>query len=66
MFHGRYKAVLVERESRVPELCRYVVLNPVRAGIGSAFVPVVHQVTSGDMCKKIYRHLSFPSMKCIL
>jgi len=28
---GRYKAILVERESYLLELCRYVVLNPVRA-----------------------------------
>jgi len=28
---GRFKAVLVEKESHLLELCRYVVLNPVRA-----------------------------------
>ena len=33
MFQGRYKAILVERESHLLELTRYVVLNPVRAGI---------------------------------
>ena len=32
MFQGRYKAILVERDSHLLELCRYVVLNPVRAG----------------------------------
>jgi REP element-mobilizing transposase RayT len=31
VFQGRYKAILVERESYLLELCRYVVLNPVRA-----------------------------------
>jgi len=31
LFQGRYTAVLVERESHLLELCRYVVLNPVRA-----------------------------------
>jgi putative transposase len=31
VFQGRYKAVLVERESHLLELARYVVLNPVRA-----------------------------------
>jgi len=31
VFQGRYKAVLVEKESYLLELCRYVVLNPVRA-----------------------------------
>lgn len=33
IFQGRYKAVLVEKESYLLELSRYVVLNPVRAGI---------------------------------
>lgn len=33
LFQGRFKAILVERESHLLELARYVVLNPVRAGI---------------------------------
>jgi REP element-mobilizing transposase RayT len=33
VFQGRYKAILVEKESHLLELCRYVVLNPVRAGM---------------------------------
>jgi REP element-mobilizing transposase RayT len=33
VFQGRYKAILVEKESYLLELCRYVVLNPVRAKI---------------------------------
>ncbi len=33
LFQGRFKAILVERESHLLELCRYVVLNPVRAGM---------------------------------
>jgi REP element-mobilizing transposase RayT len=33
LFQGRFKAILVERESYLLELCRYVVLNPVRAGV---------------------------------
>ena len=33
IFQGRYKSILVERGSYLLELCRYVVLNPVRAGI---------------------------------
>lgn len=32
VFQGRYKSILVEREGYLLELCRYVVLNPVRAG----------------------------------
>ena len=31
LFQGRYKAILVERETHLLELVRYVVLNPVRA-----------------------------------
>ena len=31
LFQGRFKAILVERNSYLLELCRYVVLNPVRA-----------------------------------
>jgi REP element-mobilizing transposase RayT len=33
VFQGRYKAILVERDSYLLELARYVVLNPVRAGL---------------------------------
>jgi REP element-mobilizing transposase RayT len=33
LFQGRYKAILVEKESHLLEVCRYVVLNPVRARI---------------------------------
>lgn len=32
-FQGRYKAILVEKEGYLLELSRYVVLNPVRAGM---------------------------------
>ena len=31
VFQGRYKAILVEQDAHLLELCRYVVLNPVRA-----------------------------------
>ena len=33
VFQGRYKAILVQKESYLLELARYVVLNPVRAGM---------------------------------
>lgn len=33
VFQGRFRAVIVEREAYLLELLRYVVLNPVRAGI---------------------------------
>jgi len=31
VFQGRYKSILVDRDNYLLELCRYVVLNPVRA-----------------------------------
>jgi REP element-mobilizing transposase RayT len=33
LFQGRYKAILVEKDSHLLELTRYIVLNPVRAGM---------------------------------
>ncbi len=33
LFQGRYKAILVEKENYLLELSRYIVLNPVRAGL---------------------------------
>ena len=33
VFQGRYKAILIERDSYLLELARYVVLNPLRAGM---------------------------------
>lgn len=35
VLQGRFKSILVERETHLLELCRYVVLNPVRAGIAA-------------------------------
>lgn len=33
LLHGRYKAVLVDRDTYLKELVRYIALNPVRAGL---------------------------------
>jgi REP element-mobilizing transposase RayT len=33
LFQGRFKAILVQKDSHLLELCRYIVLNPVKAGI---------------------------------
>ncbi|MCV6614657.1 MAG: transposase, partial [Cellvibrionaceae bacterium] len=33
VFQGRYKSILVDKDSYLLELCRYIVLNPVRAGL---------------------------------
>jgi REP element-mobilizing transposase RayT len=36
VFASRYKSILVEREAHLLELCRYLALNPVEAGICAA------------------------------
>jgi hypothetical protein len=36
LFQGRYKAILVQKESYLLELTRYIVLNPVRARMAGA------------------------------
>ncbi len=33
LFQGRFKSILVDRDACLLELCRYIVLNPVRAGM---------------------------------
>jgi REP element-mobilizing transposase RayT len=33
LFQGRYKTILVDKDAYLLELCRYIVLNPVRASI---------------------------------
>jgi REP element-mobilizing transposase RayT len=35
LFQGRYKAIIVDKDAYLLELCRYIHLNPVRAGIVS-------------------------------
>lgn len=35
LFQGRYKAILIQKDSHLLEVCRYVVLNPVRAKISN-------------------------------
>ncbi len=33
LFQGRYKAILIEKDNYLLTLCRYIVLNPVKAGL---------------------------------
>ncbi|CAH1189424.1 hypothetical protein NTGBS_1020003 [Candidatus Nitrotoga sp. BS] len=33
LFQGRFKAIVVDRDNYLLELCRYVVLNPIRAAM---------------------------------
>jgi putative transposase len=50
VFQGRYKSILVERDSYLLELCRYIVLNPVRAQMvehAGQFVWSSYQATVG-------------------
>lgn len=35
VFQGRFKSILIERDSYLLELCRYIVCNPVKAGMCS-------------------------------
>ncbi|OPY75258.1 MAG: Transposase IS200 like protein [Syntrophorhabdus sp. PtaU1.Bin058] len=36
LFQGRFKAILVQKDSHLLALCRYIVLNPVKAGISQS------------------------------
>jgi len=36
LFQGRYKSILIQKDSHLLEVCRYVVLNPVRARMADA------------------------------
>lgn len=52
LFQGRYKAILVQRESYLLELSRYIVLNPVRAGMvakAEQWPWSSHRSVTGDM-----------------
>jgi putative transposase len=35
LYQGRYKAILVDKDNYLLSLCRYIVLNPVRAGLAN-------------------------------
>ena len=51
VFQGRFKSILVERDSYLIELARYIVLNPVRAGLTDAperWRWSSYQATGGD------------------
>lgn len=48
LFQGRFKGILVERDSYLLELARYVVLNPVRARIVTRTAGVVLEQLSRD------------------
>lgn len=57
VFQGRYKAILVDRDSYLLELCRYIVLNPVRANmVASAeqYLWSSYHATAGDVTNPIW------------
>jgi REP element-mobilizing transposase RayT len=35
VFQGRYSAILIQRDAHLLEACRYIVLNPIRAGLAA-------------------------------
>lgn len=51
VFQGRYKAIVVQKDTHLLELCRYVVLNPVRAGLVE---------TAADWPWSNYRAMTWP------
>jgi putative transposase len=51
VFQARYRSILVEKDSHLLALCRYVVLNPVRAGLcpgPAAYYWSSYQATAGQ------------------
>jgi putative transposase len=59
LFQGRYKAILVQKEAHLLELARYVVLNPVRAGLvahPSDWPWSSHRITLGEGSQGQCRH----------
>jgi REP element-mobilizing transposase RayT len=51
VFQGRFKAILIDRESYLLEVARYVVLNPVRAGMVTKAMDwswSSHRTTAGE------------------
>ena len=57
LFQGRFKAIVVQKDSHLLEACRYVVLNPVRAKI----VKSPHQM---DL-EQLFGHCRIPKCACM-
>ncbi len=64
VFQGRYKAILVEKESYLLELCRYIVLNPVAAEIVSK--PADYLWSSYNFTAKAGKHPDFLYIEWLL
>jgi putative transposase len=73
VFQGRYKAILVEKNSYLLELARYIVLNPVRAGMvrsakdwpWSSYRATVGQCDTLDFLKVEWILAAFASRKSL-
>lgn len=60
VFQGRYKAILVEKDAYLLELARYVVLNPVRAGMTNDIGEwswSSYQATIGEVARPPWLHV---------
>lgn len=64
LFQGRYKAILVEKEAYLLELCRYIVLNPVRAGFAAR--PEDHAWSSYRATSGLIKRPAFLSVRWLL
>jgi hypothetical protein len=75
VFQGRYKAILVERDAHLLELGRYVVLNPLRAGMVQAAndwrwssdrAEVADRMpAAGDEVPRLQRHPTRPALSSL-
>lgn len=64
VFQGRYKAILVDKDSYLLELCRYIVLNPVRAHM--AKLPELYHWSSYAQTASARRKTSFVNTDWLL
>jgi len=57
LFQGRYKAIIVEKDAHLLELARYVVMNPVKAGIckmAGDYIWSSYRAATGEVKKPDY------------
>ncbi|OUS09533.1 addiction module toxin RelE [Gammaproteobacteria bacterium 53_120_T64] len=62
VFQGRYKAIVVDKNSYLLELARYIVLNPVRAGMvrsANAWPWSSYRATVGQAVRPNYLHVDW-------
>lgn len=64
VFQGRFKSILVEKDSHLLELCRYIVCNPVAAGM--VVHPAEHEWSSYRYTAKPIKQPDFLSLNWLL